>query len=120
MKACSFRHNDKIRRRSIDCRRGHCRESSAGIIRPSWTSNRNVPPVAVSIRLERNHRRAYCWQMDAIEDNTPRGWLDSLARGKAEIEAGKTVPLESFLARFRAGIARMEMRQHGPDPTEGA
>jgi len=58
--------------------------------------------------------------MDAIEDNTPRGWLDSLARGKAEIEAGKSVPLEPFLERLRASIARMKTRQNRPDPAEGA
>jgi hypothetical protein len=58
--------------------------------------------------------------MDAIEDNSPRGWLDSFARAKAEIEAGKTVPLEPFLVRLRASIARMRTRPHGPDPAEGA
>jgi hypothetical protein len=58
--------------------------------------------------------------MDAIEDNTPRGWLNSLARGKAEIETGKTVPLEPFLDRLRASIARMKTRQNRPDLTEEA
>jgi hypothetical protein len=58
--------------------------------------------------------------MDAIEDNTPRDWLDSLARGKAEIEAGKTVPLEPFLDRLRASIARMKARQQEPHTAEKA
>jgi hypothetical protein len=73
-----------------------------------------------AIRLERRHDLAYHSQMDAIEDNTPRGWLNSLARGKAEIETGKTVPLEPFLDRLRASIARMKTRQNRPDLTEEA
>jgi hypothetical protein len=58
--------------------------------------------------------------MDAIEDNTPRDWLDSLARGKAEIEAGKTVPLEPFLDRLRASIARMKASQQKSVTADGA
>jgi hypothetical protein len=53
--------------------------------------------------------------MDATGDNTPRGWIDSLARGKAEIEAGRSVPMEPFLDRLRASIARMKARQKRPD-----
>jgi len=43
--------------------------------------------------------------------NTPRDWLNSLARGKAEIEAGKTVPLEPSFNRLQASIASMKVRQ---------
>ena len=58
--------------------------------------------------------------MDAIEDNAPRDWLESLGRGKAEIEAGKAVPLEPFLDRLRASIARMKARQKAPSTVDGA
>jgi hypothetical protein len=49
--------------------------------------------------------------MDKIEDNIPAGWLASLAQTKAEVEAGKTVPLEPVLDRVRASIARMKARR---------
>jgi hypothetical protein len=49
--------------------------------------------------------------MDATKDPLPPGTLESLARSKAQIEAGQTVPMESFLSRLRASIARMEARQ---------
>jgi plasmid stabilization system protein ParE len=55
--------------------------------------------------------RAYYPPMDTIEDNTPPGWLDSLAHGRAEIEAGTTVPMEPFLGRLRASITRMKARR---------
>jgi hypothetical protein len=38
-------------------------------------------------------------------------WLESLARSKAQIEAGQTVPLEPVLERLRASIARMDARR---------
>jgi hypothetical protein len=49
--------------------------------------------------------------MDMIEDKIPMGWLASLAESKAEVEAGKTVPLEPVLDRIRASIARMKARR---------
>jgi hypothetical protein len=49
--------------------------------------------------------------MDMIEDNIPAGWLESLAKSKAEVEAGDTVPLEPVLDRARASIARMKARR---------
>lgn len=48
--------------------------------------------------------------MDMIKD-IPAGWLESLAKSKAEVEAGKTVPLEPVLDRARASIARMKARR---------
>jgi hypothetical protein len=49
--------------------------------------------------------------MDDRKDGIPPGWLDSLARSKEQIEAGEIVPMERFLHRLRASIARMEERQ---------
>ena len=43
--------------------------------------------------------------------DTAQDWGEALARGKAQIEAGKTVPLEPVLERLRASAARMEDRQ---------
>jgi hypothetical protein len=52
--------------------------------------------------------------MEMITDKPPADWLEPLARSKAEIEAGKTVPLEPFLDRLRASIARMKARPQEP------
>jgi hypothetical protein len=49
--------------------------------------------------------------MDVIEDQIPAGWLESLAQSKAEVEAGRTVPLKPVLDRARASIARMKARR---------
>jgi hypothetical protein len=54
--------------------------------------------------------------MDVIEDNTPEGWVASLAQSKAEVEAGKAVPLEPVLDRIRARIARMKARRQDVHP----
>jgi hypothetical protein len=43
------------------------------------------------------------------------GWLESLTYGKAQVEAGLSVPMEPVLGRLKAAIARMEARQSGPD-----
>jgi hypothetical protein len=48
--------------------------------------------------------------MDGTKDHIPAGWLESLARSKVQIEAGQTVPMERFLERLRASVARMEAR----------
>jgi len=48
--------------------------------------------------------------MDTTDDHIPPNWLESLTRSKAQIEAGKALPLEPFLDRLRASIARMEAR----------
>jgi hypothetical protein len=37
--------------------------------------------------------------------------LESFMRSKAQIEAGQTVPLEPFMVRLRASIARMEAKR---------
>jgi hypothetical protein len=49
--------------------------------------------------------------MDEFTRPAPPGWIDSLERSKAEIEAGKTVPLEPFLDELRDSIARMKKRR---------
>lgn len=38
----------------------------------------------------------------------PKGWRESLERSKAEIAAGKTVPLLPVLDRLRAAAERIE------------
>ena len=45
----------------------------------------------------------------------PAGWLETLERSEADLEAGRTVPLEPVLARMRDSIKRMEARQAGQD-----
>jgi hypothetical protein len=50
--------------------------------------------------------------MDHGNAQNPPDWLvKSLAESEAQIEAGMRVPLEPFLDRLRASIARMESRQ---------
>ena len=41
----------------------------------------------------------------------PVGWLESLARSKAQIAAGQTVPLLPILNRLRASAERLEAAQ---------
>jgi hypothetical protein len=41
----------------------------------------------------------------------PAGWVESLERSKAQIEAGQTLPIEPALDRLRASIARMEAKR---------
>jgi predicted transcriptional regulator len=52
------------------------------------------------------------------ENRTPRrapqAWLDALAEGDADIDAGRIVPMEDVLAELEAALARMtakSMRQ---------
>ncbi len=45
------------------------------------------------------------------QTEAPAEWLEALARSKAQIEAGQTVPLEPFLDRLRASIARMKAKK---------
>ena len=49
--------------------------------------------------------------MDTMEGHIPPGWLESLTRSKAQIEAGQAVPMEPFLDRLRGSIARIEAQQ---------
>ncbi len=49
--------------------------------------------------------------MDEVSLPVPAGWIDSLERSKAEIEAGEAVPLEPFLDELRDSIARMKKRR---------
>ena len=49
--------------------------------------------------------------MDVVEDNTPAGWIASLAQSKAHVEAGPIEPLEPILDQLRASIARMKARR---------
>ena len=43
-----------------------------------------------------------------IAPAAPQDWIDALARSKAQIEAGQTVPLAPVLQRLRESVARME------------
>lgn len=45
------------------------------------------------------------------EAPTPPGWHESLARSKAQIEAGQSVPLFPVLDRLRASAERLEAEQ---------
>ncbi len=49
--------------------------------------------------------------METVTDKAPRDWIESLERSEAQIEAGRTVPLEPLLDMMRASIARMESRR---------
>jgi hypothetical protein len=49
--------------------------------------------------------------MDEFTRPVPAGWIDSIERSKAEIEAGEAVPLEPFLDELRDSIARMKKRR---------
>ena len=51
--------------------------------------------------------------MSSAEDQTgtAKDWAESLARSRAQIEAGETVPIEPVLERLRASLARMEDRR---------
>jgi hypothetical protein len=86
----------------------------------AWSWGDGHGAAGLSIWLEMHPLLTYHRQMDAIEDNTPPDWVDSLARGKTEIEAGKTVPLEPFLDRLRASIARMKARRQDLGVADGA
>lgn len=44
----------------------------------------------------------------------PAGWLERLARSKAQIAAGQTVPLLPVLDRLRASAERLEAEQGLP------
>jgi len=45
------------------------------------------------------------------ESLPPSEWLESLARSKAQIDAGQSVPIEPVLKRIKESIARMEANQ---------
>ena len=55
-------------------------------------------------------RRPYVLMMSEIDSNTdaPAGWMISLARSKAEIAAGQSVPLLPILDRLRDAAERLE------------
>ncbi len=61
-----------------------------------------------SAKLEIRTQRAYLYAMN--ENKAPTSWTESLDRSKEQIEAGQAVPMEGFLDRLRASIARMETR----------
>jgi hypothetical protein len=65
--------------------------------------------------LESEPQPAYTQLMDEFTRPVPAGWIDSLERSKAQIEAGKTVPLEPFMDELRDSIARMKKRRE-PKP----
>jgi hypothetical protein len=54
----------------------------------------------------------YCILMSSTSNRAPAplGWIESLERSRAQIEAGQTVPLEPVLDRLRTSAARMEAR----------
>ena len=52
--------------------------------------------------------------MDQHHGNTqppPAEWVEALERSRADLAAGRTVPLDAFLARMDARIAEAEARQ---------
>jgi len=54
------------------------------------------------------------WHLHRAAEST--GWNESLARSKAQIEAGQTVPLLPILDRLRASAERLEVAQErSPD-----
>ncbi len=48
---------------------------------------------------------------EPIVQSPHAGWLQSLARGKAQIASGETVPLLPILDRLRASAERLEAEQ---------
>ncbi len=64
--------------------------------------------------LEIGSASAYYHPMDETESSPPAGWLEALERSKAQIENGESKPIEPFLDRLRASIARMEDQQDQP------
>ena len=52
--------------------------------------------------------------------SSPTGWRESLERSKAQIAAGKTVPLLPLLDRLRAAAERLEAEQGIADDGERA
>ena len=54
------------------------------------------------------------------EKPVPESIAASLARGEAQIAAGRTVPLEPVLDRLRASIARMQADEKPKTPSRGA
>ena len=63
--------------------------------------------------LETGTSGSYCLWM--VENTTPApapvGWQESLARSKAQIAAGESVPLLPMLDRLRASAERLEAEQ---------
>ena len=63
--------------------------------------------------LESVAAAAYCPSMAETSPETPApaGWHESLARSKAQIAAGRSVPLLPALDRLRALTERLEAEQ---------
>lgn len=63
--------------------------------------------------LDNPDQMTYVWLMkdDPMPQSTPTGWRESLARSKAQIAAGETVPLLPILDRLRASAERLEADQ---------
>ncbi len=63
--------------------------------------------------LEPGATAAYCPSMVETSPETPApaGWHESLARSKAQIAAGRSVPLLPILDRLRASAERLEAEQ---------
>ena len=63
--------------------------------------------------LEPGATAAYCAGMAEMspEAPAPAGWHESLARSKAQIAAGQSVPLLPVLDRLRASAERLETEQ---------
>ncbi len=63
--------------------------------------------------LEPGSADAYCHSMVETSPETPApaGWHESLARSKAQIATGLSVPLLPILDRLRASAERLEAEQ---------
>jgi predicted transcriptional regulator len=46
-------------------------------------------------------------------DDAPEAWRESLARGLADIEAGRTVSIDTAIERLRQRVARMKAAPTG-------
>lgn len=68
---------------------------------------------AIEALLETGAPAAYCPRMadTSPEAPVPPGWRESLARSKAQIAAGESVPLLPVLDRLRASAERLEAEQ---------
>ena len=63
--------------------------------------------------LENRRAKAYSLTMNKVDNHqtAPAGWVESLDRSKAQIEAGQTVPVEPALQRLRDSLARMDAKR---------
>ncbi len=74
----------------------------------------DYPTRAELLELEMRRDKAYSCVMTDQPNQAPNTVVDSLARSKAQIEAGEAVPMQPVLDRLRDSIARMDARRTTP------